>query len=800
MTDAILWLPSELLLVVSSGVLLLLQLLDLRAEYWTPFVRHKRRGIWFIHNDEKLVVPDARYYFGRKRMGLGAEDFEPPNSATFGPTSHLLMALGFRLFGLNNVGLRILFVPMATAADLLFALAILAAAPGTVGLFFALCSLLCVSRFLCSRHAIVEHVFHLVLAITLYAYVTNPAMVAGHLWVFGAAAAATLLFKPNFPPYLLAFVLLIGVTERVGLWEWVRLAGAAGVTLAACEGLVVLLLRRHGIARWRYFVNLSFVREFSGKAKTPIATSVKPSGWAVFRDALPMLAEWFLIPEGWDDAPAWVRALLLTLAAGWVTALVALGATGRLSPSVWAVAGFVALYLALAVPLFFYLKRAMVLFPLLLLLFAVATDRCLAALPPSASLASPWGVCALTALGVLYFAAQVRVLAFSPSFRATGVEKVSLALAADIPKGSEVFAQAQGGRFFWMAPSVRFFASDDNLRTNQLTYDWACERRGRYLLLSVLGGPGKPTGGNRNEIDRPTPNAPRPVVSFESAYSTTFADSDNQDGYVLARLRWEEDFAPLGTDPEPDRRTRYLIEQLNAFVRTWDFFRAVGFRLTLLEPAPADFRRLMRFLDQLDSKIRDDVSAIASFFAANEAGGLDLTGFGEELLFAACTSESDAARLEQLVTEGTCEVQNPARFVDRAQRLWDADPLAAAVWFERLASWYLNKHREMGITKRSHPYDPLVLQNLTLPYNAASRLQNLGHRAEARRLFAVLESLGYHQWGVYFHLGEIALAAGDAAEAAEHFRKCLDKHPRHVKARRYLARLKRSAASRRSAG
>jgi hypothetical protein len=788
--------PFELLLTVAAGALFVLQLLDLDAEYWTPFIRHKRRGIWFIHNDEKLIVPDARYYYGRRRLGFGAEDFDPPNSAVFGPTSHLLMALGFRLFGLNNVGLRIFFLPVATATDLLFALAIYRVAPGIIGFSFGLGSLMCASRFLFSRHAIVEHFFHLVIAATLVSYVTNPAFVAGHLWAFAVAASATLLFKPNFPPYLLAFVFVIGVVERAGWREWTLVAGAALLTLAACEGLVMLFLRRHGIARWRYVINLSFLKEFSGRTKTPIATNITPSGRAVFADVFAMLAEWYLVPEGWGDTSAWLRVLLRGLGTVWLLVLVALGATGRLPGAAWVAALFVVVYLVLAMPLLFYLKRALVLFPFFVFLLAAATDRLLSSLHLSASLGAPWGIAALGAIGVFYLVAQARTLAFSPSFRTTGVKRASLALAADIPSGSEVFAQAQGSRFFWMAPSVRFFASDDNLRTNQLTYDWACERRGRYLLLSILGGPGRPIGGNRNEVDRPTPGAPVPVVSFESVYSTTFADSDNQDSYVLALLRWEEEFAPLGTNPEPDRRTRYLIEQLNAFVRTWDFFRAVGFRLTLLEPTPADFDRLARFLDRLDSKVRDDVAAIASFFAGAPAAELDLTVFGEELLFAACTRGADAARLEHLVAEGDYKVQNPARFVDRAQLRWDADPVAAAAWYERLASWYLDRHRAIGITRQSHPYAPDVLQNLTLCYNAASRLQSVGRHAEARRLFAVLESLGYHLWGVYFHLGEIAIAGGDAAEAVECFGRCLQKHPGNVKARRHLGRLKRSTSAR----
>ena len=95
--------------IVLIALFLAAQLIDLRAEYYSPFSTPSPQGTdnWALNHDEKLIIPDARFFHLKKGGQISIKDYKPyPASAAFGLVGPLLSALGLRLFGFNNFGLR----------------------------------------------------------------------------------------------------------------------------------------------------------------------------------------------------------------------------------------------------------------------------------------------------------------------------------------------------------------------------------------------------------------------------------------------------------------------------------------------------------------------------------------------------------------------------------------------------------------------------------------------------------------------------------------------------------------------
>ncbi|MEQ8192438.1 MAG: hypothetical protein ABRQ39_31015, partial [Candidatus Eremiobacterota bacterium] len=129
------------ILLLLVFIITCLQLLDSRAEY--PFFLERHIERWYIHHDEKLIIPDARYFYLVGSEDININDYKPyPVSAAFGIAGPALTALGFNLFGMNNTGLRFFFIIISGITSCFCILSILKVAPGRVGFFFSIIYLL----------------------------------------------------------------------------------------------------------------------------------------------------------------------------------------------------------------------------------------------------------------------------------------------------------------------------------------------------------------------------------------------------------------------------------------------------------------------------------------------------------------------------------------------------------------------------------------------------------------------------------------------------------------------------------
>lgn len=95
---------------------------------------------------------------------------------------------------------------------------------------------------------------------------------------------------------------------------------------------------------------------------------------------------------------------------------------------------------------------------------------------------------------------------------------------------------------------------------------------------------------------------------------------------------------------------------------------------------------------------------------------------------------------------------------------------------------------------RHYPLPPagLPLLDEAHLFHLGSALKKGGDLRRAGRAFGVLTGRGWfvhpvYQGGAHFHLGEMALAAGERAVAEEHFHRCLKIMPEHKRAAGYLS-------------
>ncbi|UCG81693.1 MAG: hypothetical protein JSV60_05300, partial [Desulfobacterales bacterium] len=127
---------------------------------------------WTVQHDEKLVVPDARsFYLGGDQK---LEDYREPVSACFGILGPYLTSIGFRLFGMNNYGLRLVFTVVSVTSMALLALSILNLHPSWLGVLFCATNLLNYRYFILTHFALLEDFLVFSLCGVMWLYVCRP--------------------------------------------------------------------------------------------------------------------------------------------------------------------------------------------------------------------------------------------------------------------------------------------------------------------------------------------------------------------------------------------------------------------------------------------------------------------------------------------------------------------------------------------------------------------------------------------------------------------------------------------------
>ncbi len=508
-------LNAALPLVFVTLAALVAALCDLGADYRSPHALPGRFGLWHFRQDEKLIVPDARGFARLSGDPARLGDFEPPNSAAFGPGSHLLAALGIRLFGPGPFGLR--FFPLLAGMGSLFLFAFSATrmAPGPAGTALALALLTDLELLSLARLALVEHYLHFTSFFLFAYYLATPASFAAHPSIAGAAAGAMVLFKPNFPFFCLLVPLaafLLGGSGDLG-----ALFPAFALSLVFFEGVNFLVLARYGIAARRYGVITKYLREFSGREGTPVATRFFPAGFGAPADFATYFFEFWFLPRGLGERAGALTRRLLALPLLAVLILAVRGAQGihgQMGPAVAAVVSFA--IPIISAPLTFTLKRAV----LPIMLFALAVVSVLGNLLPEGG-----GAALAFAVGAVWAWRQFVFLTLPGPLRTPPRKRGGL--SGLLPSGSAVYAHCYAGRYFWAESGIRLISADDNARTNADTLALAVAERGTYALLSARGSPVSPE------------DAGGASLAVMAVFRSEENETDEEDIFLLLRLEYD---------------------------------------------------------------------------------------------------------------------------------------------------------------------------------------------------------------------------------------------------------------------
>ncbi|MBU1169609.1 MAG: hypothetical protein KKD44_08610 [Proteobacteria bacterium] len=747
----------------------LIQLWDSRAEYASPLLGPARFSSWCIHHDEKIMISDCRYYYLRHHADMGIDDYKPyPVSAAFGLAGPLLAAMGFRLFGFNNVGLRVFFILMAGVTNLFCILSFQTLAPGIVGACIGMIYLLSYCNFLLTRHAILENVMTFLLCSILFLYIHYPLFLSENLFWFAFFTGVSLLFKPNYAlyGYMLFFVMaLIDPVGRSGL-PGMFLGAMAGILFF--EGGQLVILYRMGIVRWRYFNLLSAFKQQSGR-NVDLLQKFTPSGWSVFPEYLIHFAEWFFFP--WGGKRLYHRRVLLVVSFV-VTLATSFSLVMGMHRAGHVIIVFTLVYLILSATMFFFLKRAVSLFPLLMMLVCLVcrsiSDAFLFLFPNGGIV-----ILIVCLVSVFFYAAsQYRVVRRFKACRSHGVEKNSQALDGDIPEGSEVYAHCYAYRFFWQVRRQRLFSCADDSMDNQMILEWALKEDAKYLLFSSRGG----------NIDFSKTDF-FGIIRLVKTYENSDIESDVVDEYALFEITNLEIGGMITDVPGLKSECQdlaHVITQLNWISESWLFCKRTGLTLGFLELDLSLLKRLMDCSDCFSGTTARVLADVYHVLTREDVHAPTLNVFGEDLLFYLAEREGLLDRATEMIEKGDYHLLCPDWYCTIGDYYADSDIIKATAWYQR----YL---REAGQNSPEREDTTVFQENMRKVYVRASELKSSGQHRLAQEVFLLLEKKGFQRWGVYFHLGEMALSDGDHDKAKLCFKKCLKHKPQHKKARQYLS-------------
>lgn len=512
----------------------LLEFADLDAEY-------DSMG-WTIQHDEKLVVPDARtFYLGGDQK---LSDYREPVSAGFGILGPYLTSLGFRLFGLNNYGLRIVYTVMCVASMALLSLSLLRLHPSWLGVLFCVVNLINYRYFVLAHYALLENVLILSLCGMAWLYLCRPKTFMAYLNPLAFFGGALFLFKQVFPVYWISLLGCIAVAERVprrGLvkllfWSLAGLILFGSLQLAVLHEMGILSIFTHNIAR--------AVHLFAGGSSEGLSLQIypEPPGLA---GIVPHFAHFFTLwylplyadPKiwfGWKQISLWQANTTMVLFLGLLGVSLWLLRRKKLSSSTIALGMFLVGMLVVLSSTFFYVKRALPLFPITFLFLTSllgdmlhgSTGTRMAKVLTRAAL---WCTIFFAIYYVIWQGAYV--LAKGSAIKSHGVERNSRDLEQLVPEKASVYMHCYGFRFFWQTRR-RIISGDDQLMNNEMILAKALRDKARYVLLSERGG----EIGRNQFLD-----CPGLKIRKRHLYFSEMTDSGYPMFYVLLELAYGEE-------------------------------------------------------------------------------------------------------------------------------------------------------------------------------------------------------------------------------------------------------------------
>lgn len=438
-----------------------------------PFFVEGKFDIWCIHHDEKLVVPDARWLHVRSSGSARLNDYRPwPVFAAFGLAGPVFPAIGFRVFGLTNRGLRLPALCIGLVSNGLAVCFAMEVLPAWAALFVTV--VLCANYrfFILRHHYILENILVAAMLGLLWWHSAAPQLLWEHLaWVAFAVGVCGWI-KPHFPVILL---LLLGSLMFVSgapwsAWLQLALGGAGGVVFF--EGLQCLVLWRMGIAHMRWDNMRDTLRIHTGKPHTYLQKHFKPVGRDIFLRFPALLIDWLC---GWSLRALPPRNKWVCAAGGIFWALLTVAALAG-PPGMAGLLIFSGLVLALSMPFFYYPKRACHLLAPLTVCVVFAIQYLAGSLPPLV-----WAV-----LMGLYVWSQYPAFRACFRQRSDGVRRRCRQLQALLPEGATLRMHCYAFRFSWQLEGVRIISGDDQVVNNEMLLGDIAPDATEYLMLSGL--------------------------------------------------------------------------------------------------------------------------------------------------------------------------------------------------------------------------------------------------------------------------------------------------------------------------
>jgi hypothetical protein len=501
------------------SVFVIFQLVDLNADYNSMH--------WTIQHDEKLTVPDARaFYIGGDQS---INDYNYPFSAMFGIVGPKLHELGFRIFGLNNYGLRFFYAVVAGIGTLLLCLVIVRIVPSWAGVALVMFQLFNYKYFILTRCAILENILCAFLFFILFLYIAHTAYLLNHILVLSFISGALIFTKPLFPFYGFMLIIAIVITESViesNKVIKIRIMKIVSTGLSFAAGLIffgavqLIMLANIGIGN-QYFSNiLRAYYEVSGQESLAKQVGAywtyPPTG---LKMVVPVFYEqitsWYVTDKQYMDnvgfnvnnvpADSIIISSICTIIIS--ASLAFLIIRKRASKPTIAMGLFLFVNIVFAAYTHFYIKRALPFMPiafLFMVLLIKDLSRCIETAVVKAVI-KRLAVCLLfifsgrvikrLAVCLLLFMLCARIKSHyyfltegNEPLRSFSNARNSRELDALVPEGQSIYMHCYGSRFLWQSQR-RLISGDDHIVINQVILDKAVGEHAKYIVLTDRGGP-----------------------------------------------------------------------------------------------------------------------------------------------------------------------------------------------------------------------------------------------------------------------------------------------------------------------
>jgi hypothetical protein len=480
------------------SIFFIIQLVDLNADY--------NSMNWTIQHDEKLMVPDARaFYMGGDQS---INDYNYPFSAMFGVAGPKLHELGFRIFGLNNYGLRFFFVVLAAIGTLLLCLVIVQLVPSWAGVALVMFQLFNYKYFVLTRYAILENILCTSLFFILFLYVAHKTYLLKRIIAFSFAAGAAVFIKPLFPFYIIMLILAIIVTEKTydnhKILKIVRSCLSFAAGLIFFGGVQLIILATIGIGN-QYFSNiLRAYYQVSGQElfvkQVGTYFTYPPTG---LKMVVPVLYEhitsWYVEDKDYIDNIGFnINRIsvdnihICIICAIIILALLAfLIMRKRASKPTMAIGLFLLANIIFAAYTHFYIKRAVPFIPITFL-FIISLIRDWLRGIGTVKLRAAIGTLIMCSLAFIFYARiseQYHLLReLGEPLRSFNNAKNARELDAIVPEGQSVYMHCHAFRFLWQSHR-RLISGDDHIVINQVILNKAVGEHGKYIVLTDRGDP-----------------------------------------------------------------------------------------------------------------------------------------------------------------------------------------------------------------------------------------------------------------------------------------------------------------------